>query len=519
MASLLPVEILLLTLSFEPSRLQTTIAWPSTLLENSSVILRIGIAMAGALVILLSPRAAGLQARFGEDPRPHPWGWLALHLACYFALFQQTKWLFGGGASGPADWHIAAWAALCLAVTASWCVAMAPAATWREFLFTERRALLASLLVGILVWVFGRLTHVFWRPLAQWTLYFAHGILRTIYPDVEYDAGAGSVGTSRLLLEIAPECSGYEGLALMTVFFAVYLWLFRHRLRFPTVFWLLPAGLLAIWIANVLRIAALVVVGTSISPQLAVQGFHSQAGWIAFAGVALGLIWVSHRAGLVTKDAKRDTDGSPALAFALLAPFMATLATSMVTAAFSHGFDALYPAGVVVTAAVLWRYRKSYRDLPFGISAVSVGIGAAVFLAWIALESSAPVNQGSEGARLPELPAAVAALWIAFRFIGSVFTVPIAEELAFRGYLLRKLVASDFEQVPPGRFTWLSFVGSTVLFGLLHQSWLAGTIAGAGFAIAVYHRGRITDAIVAHMTANALIAASVLGFGWWDLWL
>ena len=85
--------------------------------------------------------------------------------------------------------------------------------------------------------------------------------------------------------------------------------------------------------------------------------------------------------------------------------------------------------------------------------------------------------------------------------------------------VLRKLIASDFEQVSPRQFTLLSFVGSSVLFGLLHQSWIAGTLAGAAFALAMYYRGRLSDAIVAHVTANALIAASVFTFGWWGFWI
>ena len=74
-------------------------------------------------------------------------------------------------------------------------------------------------------------------------------------------------------------------------------------------------------------------------------------------------------------------------------------------------------------------------------------------------------------------------------------------------------------RVPPTRFTFFSFAVSSMLFGLMHQGWIAGTLAGAGFAVAVYYRGRLWDAIVAHMTANALIAIAVLGFGRWDLWL
>ncbi len=203
---------------------------------------------------------------------------------------EYTGWLFRGGPSSSVEGYIAAWFLLCVVVGASWGIALAPARVWRDFLVVERRGLLASLAAGFAVWGFGQLAQLFWRPLAKWTLFFAYEILRGVYPDVQYDPVGGTVGTSRLLLEIAPECSGYEGLALMTVFLAVYFLLFRSRISFPTAFWLAPAGLLAMWITNVFRIAALVVVGTSISPAIAVQGFHSQAGWIAFTAVALILI-------------------------------------------------------------------------------------------------------------------------------------------------------------------------------------------------------------------------------------
>jgi CAAX prenyl protease-like protein len=121
-------------------------------------------------------------------------------------------------------------------------------------------------------------------------------------------------------------------------------------------------------------------------------------------------------------------------------------------------------------------------------------------------------------ARLAEMPVWLATGWIIFRVLGSVLTVPIAEELAFRGYLLRKLVATDFEKVAPGTFSWLSFVVSSVLFGLMHDNWLAGTLAGAGFAAALYQRGQVSDAIAAHITSNALIGLVVLAAGKWELW-
>jgi len=104
------------------------------------------------------------------------------------------------------------------------------------------------------------------------------------------------------------------------------------------------------------------------------------------------------------------------------------------------------------------------------------------------------------------------------RVAGAVITVPIVEELAFRGYLLRKLVASDFESVPFDGFTWPSFIISSAAFGVVHQSWIAGIAAGALFALAMYRRGRLADAVAAHATANALLACYIIATGYWSLW-
>jgi CAAX prenyl protease-like protein len=100
-----------------------------------------------------------------------------------------------------------------------------------------------------------------------------------------------------------------------------------------------------------------------------------------------------------------------------------------------------------------------------------------------------------------------------------VITVPIAEELAFRGFLIRRLISSDFEALGLRKFTYVSLLLSSVAFGLLHgDRWLAGTVAGLLYALALLKRGRIGDAVVAHATTNALLAAWVLFRGNWGLW-
>jgi len=77
--------------------------------------------------------------------------------------------------------------------------------------------------------------------------------------------------------------------------------LFRKDRRFPKALLLLPVGAIAIWILNVFRIAALVMIGASGWLEVAKGGFHSQAGWLSFNAVSLGLVAITMRGGYFMK--------------------------------------------------------------------------------------------------------------------------------------------------------------------------------------------------------------------------
>jgi CAAX prenyl protease-like protein len=110
-------------------------------------------------------------------------------------------------------------------------------------------------------------------------------------------------------------------------------------------------------------------------------------------------------------------------------------------------------------------------------------------------------------------------LWIAARVAASLIIVPIAEELAYRGYLLRRLTAADFESVRFRAVGGWSLLLSSLAFGLAHGAmWLPGIAAGAIYGALVMRTERIGEALVAHVTANGLIAACVLLAGQWQLW-
>ena len=92
-------------------------------------------------------------------------------------------------------------------------------------------------------------------------------------------------------------------------------------------------------------------------------------------------------------------------------------------------------------------------------------IGALI---WIALaHSSNPAADREISVGLMTYPTGARVTWIIFRVLAAVVTAPLAEELAFRGYLMRRLLSRDFAQVSFERFPWFAFLVSSVAFGLL----------------------------------------------------
>ena len=272
---------------------------------------------------------------------------------------------------------------------------------------------------------------------------------------------------------------------------------------------------------NALRIAVLIVIGTSGWPAIALGGFHSQAGWLAFNAVGLALVALLNRGRFFMKEPAAARVSGPVddSTTAYLAPFLVVMASAMLTGAFSAGIDWLYPARVIATVWVLWVFRKHYTNLGWTLSWRAVAIGCATFAVWIALVPAGPSSADQWPAALRSVPVHWAAAWLLLRVIGYTITVPLVEELAFRGYLTRRLMREDFDRLPIGLFSWGSFAISSLLFGALHGGyWLAGTIAGITFALALYQRRALGDAVLAHATTNGLIAVYVFATGRWSVW-
>jgi exosortase E/protease (VPEID-CTERM system) len=320
---------------------------------------------------------------------------------------------------------------------------------------------------------------------------------------------------------VTPICSGADGLGLVVLLQATWIALARERLLTRRALLLIPLGMALAFGANVVRLATLLWVGArargACCRRPALEAWLDPVHRIALGTIAMAerIPWF-RRSG---DDERADLGALPAAAAAYVAPLLAGLVAALVTSIWSEGgLDRWYVARVLAAGGVLLLVR---RDLPTASMTVTwfpvlaAGISCA---AWIAFVPVDPIAGGRFLTALEGLGTAERWAWLATRVVGSCLLVPVVEELAFRGFLLRWLVSPEFEHVPPRAWTWWAVLLSSIAFGALHSHWILGTLAGLAFAAARLRRGRLSDAVLAHALANAGIAVAVLGFGRWDLW-
>jgi len=449
---------------------------------------------------------------------------LAGHLGSLAVFGLLARVLFAG--SAPGVWtnaEAAGFIAAGLLAIVLGCLAFLPLALWSRLWRSAGYAWAHAGGTAILVCWLGNELRLLWEPATRVTFLIVKLLLTPFLAVIVSDPATATIGSPSFHVVIAPECSGLEGLGLMLAFGSVWLWLFRRDLRFPQAFVLVPASLMIAFLLNSVRIAALILIGNAGAAGIALGGFHSQAGWIAFNAVALGLAVSSQHLRWIARDRTASVAaGAPAdnPSAYYLAPLVAILAAGMLSRALAGQFEWLYSLRLFAVAAVWWGYRKKYAGMDWKFDWLGPAAGIAVFALWIALDRWAVTTSAS--GTVPGLKPGYGMAWIAWlslRTLGAVVAVPIAEELAFRGFLLRRMVSSDFDRLDYRQTSVLALLVSSVTFGLMHGArWFAGSVAGLVYALVLRRRGRIGEAVAAHATTNALLALWVISYGDWRLW-
>ena len=472
---------------------------------------------------------------------------LGLHVLLVLPLAPLSYDLYGPRAAPLAfPAVVALWLLFALGAVAALLRALASWELWRRAAATLGAlwlyaALAAGVAASAMQW-----SQALWRPTAAFTFDMVWHVLAPFIPSLTADPATLILHSSRFAVQVSDVCSGLEGAGLLLIFCCAWLLCFRREYIFPRALVLLPIGLALSFALNVARIAALMAIGYAGHPRVAIYGFHSQAGWIAFNCVA-GLIalasrrnrWLSRasEAGVASAAAPAAARGaSPAAAPApaasapleaaragnptacYLLPLLLILAAGMLARAVSSGFETLYGLRPVVAALALgWAWPR-LRRLDWRCSWRGPLAGAVIFLGWIGI---AALLMRPE--RMPQALAAMSSparlTWIGLRVAAAVITVPLAEELAFRGYLMRRIVAADFESVRFAQVGATALLLSALVFGVEHGTlWVPGTLAGLIYGALLVRTERFGEAVAAHATTNALLAAYVLLHAQWQLW-
>jgi len=178
--------------------------------------------------------------------------------------------------------------------------------------------------------------------------------------------------------------------------------------------------------------------------------------------------------------------------------------------------------GLVVLALALFSRHyielSTLKTIRLKDVALAAGIGVAVFAAWINLDLPWLAREGGTGFN-PTLPdGSLSLALIVLRIAGAAIVIPVMEELFWRSFVLRWVDQSDFMQLPPWLVSTPALLYCAIPFGLEHNLWFAGILAGLAYGWLYRYTGKLWVPILAHSLTNLLLGLWVVSTGNWQFW-
>ena len=188
------------------------------------------------------------------------------------------------------------------------------------------------------------------------------------------------------------------------------------------------------------------------------------------------------------------------------------------------------PVRFFLLAAVLYFCSRKVIDIRATRWLPTILLGAGVFVLWIAPDLLWPHYRESWMFHNALLVAtahgslSVAGrqngIVLAFRTARAVLIVPIVEELFWRAWLMRWLIAPDFRSVRLGTYSAASFWITAILFASEHGSfWAVGLITGIIYNWWMLRTKSLGDLIWTHAITNACLCGYVIATHNWEYWM
>jgi uncharacterized protein len=182
----------------------------------------------------------------------------------------------------------------------------------------------------------------------------------------------------------------------------------------------------------------------------------------------------------------------------------------------------IYPTQAIVCGGLVFCYWPLYRMRTPSRPLLGIVVGIVVFLLWIAPQAWLGFSARTKGFNPDQFAAQPGIYWttVSLRFLRLALVVPLVEEIFWRGFLLRFLIDEDFERVPFGTFSWLSFVVVAIVFALSHNraDWLAAVITGMLYNIVAYRTKSLSTCVLTHAATNLLLGLWIMRTAQWGFW-
>jgi CAAX prenyl protease-like protein len=192
-----------------------------------------------------------------------------------------------------------------------------------------------------------------------------------------------------------------------------------------------------------------------------------------------------------------------------------------------HAYVVTYAAKTVAVAILLAVFWRRYTPIRWNHWWLGVIVGVVGIFQWVGMQlflqhhfaffrpSGNPFDPTKEFATTGALYA-----FIAVRFIGAVLVVPVMEELFWRDFLWRQILApNDFKLADVGEFAWAPFLGVSAVFAVVHGNWWLTSIVWALMVagLLVYTKS-LGACMIAHAVTNLLLGVYVLVWRDWSFW-
>jgi CAAX prenyl protease-like protein len=212
---------------------------------------------------------------------------------------------------------------------------------------------------------------------------------------------------------------------------------------------------------------------------------------------------------------------------AYVLPMGIFLAFTWLSSQWPTGYPLIYAVKTIATAIALVALWRHYTKIRWDYWWLGVIVGVAGIVQWIGMQlllqrHIAFFRPSGEAFNPFEhfSSAAVRDAFIAVRIAGAVLVVPVMEELFWRDFLWRQILApNDFKLASVGEWSFSALLIVSVAFATVHGNWWLTAIVWALMVggLLAYTKS-LGACIIAHATTNLLLAVYVLVYRDWAFW-